>query len=136
MRTTTNSALSAADGFNIHTGLISKYIYGMRTCLKCPHCWSSESDTDFCVDAEGLSTEIEGGSLGRVLSLVGTSEFQKKRDEHIHYQAIVECLHTSCSLQEIANVLENEDGDIMSDYKRYVDYSCLQRYLGPDVNVA
>ena len=131
----TNSALSAADGFKIHCRLAFKFIYGMRVCLDCPNCCLSGTEKDFCIDAEGLSTEVEGGSLGRMLSLVGTSEFQKKRDEHIHYQAIVECLHTSNSLYEVADALVDSDVDLTEQYKRYQDHSCLQRYLTPDADV-
>ena len=130
----TNSALSAADGFQIHTRLAFKFIYGMRVCLRCPNCCLSETGTDFCVDGEGLSTEVEGGSLGRMLTLVGTSEFQKKRDEHIHYQGIVECLHTSCTLYEVADALGHGAAHLIEEYKRYQDQACLQRYLSPDAD--
>ena len=72
-----HSAVSAVDGFKIHTRLSFKYIYGMRLCMQCPRCEHSKEPDSFCQDAEGLSTEIEGGSLGRTLTIVGTSEFQK-----------------------------------------------------------
>ena len=116
------------DGFKVHTLLAFKYVYGMRLCLKCPRCEGCSHPDGFCVDAEGMSTEVEGGALGRTLTLVGTSEFQKKRDEHIHYQAVVECLHTSLSLYTVSDELELQGQDLVKKYKAYVDYTCLQRY--------
>ena len=82
-RLLTNSAISAADGFKIHFLALVKYIFGCRVCLNCPHCSCNADHDSFCADAEGLICEVEGGSLGRLLCLVGTSEFQKKRDEHV-----------------------------------------------------
>ena len=130
-----NSAVSAVDGFKIHTRLSFKYVYGMRLCLQCPNCIHGQAPDDFCQDGEGLSTEVEGGSLGRSLTIVGTSEFQKKRDEHLHYQNVVECLHTSSSLYTVEEELERQGEQLLQGYKQYVDHSCLQRYQHDDYSV-
>ena len=80
------------------------------------------------MDAEGYCNELEGGCIGRVIAIVGTSENQKKRDEHIHFQAVVECLHTSSTLDDIAQKLEDVSQSLLHHYKNYVDASCLQSY--------
>ena len=72
---------------------------------------------------------LEGGSIGRCLALIGTSEFQKKRDEHIHFEAVVECLHTANSLHDIADLIEQGYGSIVQEYKAYVNHVCVQRYM-------
>ena len=102
----TNSALSANDGFQVHTRLLFKHAFGVRICLKCPNCHegSRETQDSFCCDAEGCSSELEGGSIGRFLAIIGTSEFQKKRDEHIHLEGIIERSHTATSLHELADL--------------------------------
>ena len=69
-RILTNSAISCVDGFKAHTTLLFKFIFGLKICPRCPFCT--------CRDAEGKSNEVEGGCAGRMLSLVGTFEFQKK----------------------------------------------------------
>ena len=124
----TNSAISAADGFRIQLFLLLKNLLGLRVCLDCPWCGTCDKGDQFCCDAEGLSCEIEGGSIARVLAAVGTSEFQKKRDEHFHFQAVVECLHTSCTLHEIADILQNSLEDLVRHYKAYVEGVCVQGY--------
>ena len=112
-----NSAVSAVDGFKVQARLMFKHVYGMRLCMNCPDCARTDQGVDFCADAEGCVTEVEGGCLGRMLTLVGTSEFQKKRDEHIHYQSFVECLHTSRTLREVAEALISGVGNIVGQYK-------------------
>ena len=107
-----------------------KNVYGMRMCLQCPHCTNTLNVDGLGQDVEGLSTEVDGGSIGRILTLAGASEFQKKkkRDEHIHYQAVVACLHTSSSLHTLMSELEVQGRSLIERYKEYVNHSCLQRY--------
>ena len=42
-----HSAVSAVDGFKIHTRLSFKYIYGMRLCMQCPRCEHSKEPDSF-----------------------------------------------------------------------------------------
>jgi hypothetical protein len=121
----TNSAVSAADGFKIHARFAFKYIYGMRLCLNCPGCSCSDDGTNFRADAEGLCTEIQGGALGRPLTIAGTSEFQKKRDEHLHYQLFVQCAHTSLPLQSV-QALAAANPELTPALKHYVDNACFK----------
>ena len=130
-----NSAVSAADGFKIQTRLLWKFLLGMRVCLDCPRCALVDSGDEFCADAEGIVSEVEGGCIGRGLAAVGTAEFQKKRDEHIHSEVVVECLHTSSSLHDIADMIEKGFVALVDQYKDYVDHVCLQRYSMPGVDV-
>ena len=71
-----------------------------------------------------------------MLTPIGTSEFQKKRDEHVHMQGIIQCKHTSSSLHEIANAIEqaSKEVDLVADYKRYHSYVCKQGYASADVD--
>ena len=48
----------------------------------------------------------------------------------------MECLHTSRTLQEVAEVATAEVRDVVGEYKKYIDYACLQRYLGPGKDAA
>ena len=101
----------------------------MRICLQCPWCTFTTSPEDgFCCDAEGVSSEVEGGSTGQCLNIIGTSEFQKKRDEHIHFEAVVECLHTGRSLHDIAGIIEKGFAEIVHGYKAYANHVCVQGY--------
>eukprot|EP00959_Pyramimonas_sp_CCMP1952_P313884 6570807-Pyramimonas_sp.AAC.1 len=81
-----NGAVGAVDGFKVQALLAFRHVCGMRICMDCPNCARCDNGLDFCADADGLVTEVEGGALGRMLTLVGTSEFQKKRGEHVYYQ--------------------------------------------------
>ena len=138
-RIMTNSAISAADGFKVKIRLLWKYICGMKICLNCLNCGVADSSgrregcaaemfDDFCHDAEGLCCEVEGGSLGRALAAIGTSEFQKKRDEHIHAQIVIECLHIAKSLHEIADLIEAGANHLAVHYKQYFENVCSQSY--------
>ena len=62
------------------------------------------------------------------MTLTGTSEFQKKRDEHVHMQCCIECPHTSLTLDELADKIEETAG-IVDAYRQFVDASCVQSYL-------
>ena len=120
----------------MHIRLLLRYVFGVRICLDCPACVFEDTGEDFCIDAEGLSCEIEGGSIGRMLTVVGTSEFQKKRDEHLHMQGIVECMHTSTSLHDIADTIVRGYTDLVTRYKAYADHVCKQGYASAGVDVA
>ena len=131
-----NSAISAKDGFKVHTRILFKYILRIRMCMNCPWCAFTDDGEEFCSDAEGILSEAEGGSIGRMLALIGTSEFQKKRDEHIHFESVVECLHTARSLHEIADIIEQGYTALVDQYKAYVDHVCVQRYMSKGADAA
>ena len=122
-----NSAISCVDGFKAHTTLLFKFVFGLKICPRCPWCT--------CSDGEGKNNEIEGGSAGRMYSVTGSYEFQKKRDEHIHMQCCIECPHSFYSLDEIADLIERSSR-FVDDYKSFVDGLCHQRYCSSTCSTA
>ena len=121
----TNSAISAVDAFKAHTTLLFKFLFGLKICPRCPFCT--------CTDAEGRSNEIEGGIAGRMCTVTGSYEFQKKRDEHIHMQCCIECPHSFCTLAEIADLIERTS-HIVDRYKSFADGLCNQGYFASTVS--
>ena len=119
-RILTNSAVSCVDGFKAHTSLLFKFVFGVKLCSRCPFCT--------CADAEGRSNEIEGGAVGRMMTITGTYEFQKKKDEHVHMQCCIECPHSFYGLEEIASLIE-QSSHFVDEYKQFVDGVCSQNYM-------
>ena len=75
-------------------------------CADCPHC--AETDCP-CQAAFGSSAEIMGGLAGRGDAIVGAVDCQKTTASlHLHFWFVGQRLHKFHTLEEIANLLEQE----------------------------
>ena len=88
--------------------------------LWCPNCT--------CSDGEGRSNEVEGGVLSRMGTITATCEFQKKRDEHVHMQCVIECPRTSHTMEEIVDLIA-KSSKFVEEYTHFADSTCAQKYF-------
>ena len=83
---------------------------------------------EWCRDAEGNSSTLEGGVLGCVATIAGSIEHQKVGAAHIHFQAFLECLHQLRSYTEIAAMLAEGNDHIVQEYLTFKERACMQSY--------
>ena len=96
--------LCCSNAFFVQMRTILATITGIRMCADCPHCVEHD---DPCQDAFGSSAELAGGFAGRADALFGAVEAQKTNGSlHFHFKLFVQRLHQHCTLQEIAELIQ------------------------------
>ena len=117
--------LAAVDAFTFIVRFVLAVLLGVRMCPDCPHCCVTDTP---CTDHFGSNGTSLGGILARLDALFGGVENQRSTGTlHYHFLAFVQRAHQHLTLQQIADMLQDEILKI-ADLKSYHENICCEWY--------